>query len=79
MPRGRDTALVRSVGSGRKWQARQQLLPESEERSTAFGNSMTEKQKVVGMTKRKGHLLEMGPSVLRRALVLVDRRELAWG
>ena len=50
-----------SVGSGRKWQAKQHLLLESEKRRTAFEKSVVEEQKVVGMTKTKCHLLEIGP------------------
>lgn len=35
------------------------------------------RERVVGMTKRVS-LLEMGPSTLRKGLVLVTQRELAW-
>lgn len=60
MPEGRDPALVCSVVSGRKGQAKQRLLPESEKRSTAFENSVAEEQRVVGMTQSERCLSEMG-------------------
>ena len=67
-----------SMGSGRKWQAKQHLLLESEKRRTAFEKSVVEEQKVVGMTKTVSFIRDRA-STLRKALVLVNQRELAWG